>query len=154
MTSRVSESEARQGHERHFARVNTKRRFDDGCWRPLCSYRHSGKGRAAMWTRVWLTLAAVEAERLAPQGRGAIVYRWLLSARSHRWSAATWICPVDVSQSVRVVCRRVCISTAARLRHGRSLAIAKFAEHLKADAHPHFSLWSLSGLRLVFPMSG
>ena len=43
-------------------------RFDDGCWRPLCPYRHSGRGRAAMWARVWLTLAAVETERLAPQG--------------------------------------------------------------------------------------
>ena len=32
-------------------------------------YRHSGPGRAAMWARVWLTLAA--AERLAPQGREA-----------------------------------------------------------------------------------
>ena len=37
-------------------------RFDDGCWRPLCPYRHSGRGQAAMWVRVWLTLAA-----LAPQ---------------------------------------------------------------------------------------
>ena len=39
-------------------------RFNDGCWRPLCPYRHSGWGRAA----VWLTLAAVETERLTPQG--------------------------------------------------------------------------------------
>ena len=43
-------------------------RFDDGCWRPLCPYRHSGRGRAAMWARVWLTLAAGETEQLAPQG--------------------------------------------------------------------------------------
>ena len=42
-------------------------RFDDGCCRPLCPYRHSGRGRAAMWARVWLTLAAVVTERLAPQ---------------------------------------------------------------------------------------
>ena len=49
-------------------------RFDEGCWRPLCPCRHSGKGRAAMWTRVWLTLAAVETERLAPHGRGASVH--------------------------------------------------------------------------------
>ena len=42
-------------------------RFDDGCWRLLCPYQHSGRGRAAMWARVWLTLAAVETERLAPQ---------------------------------------------------------------------------------------
>ena len=40
----------------------------DGCWRPLCPYRHSGRGRAAMLARVWFTLAAVETERLAPQG--------------------------------------------------------------------------------------
>ena len=40
----------------------------DGCWRPLCPYWHSGRGRAAMWARVWFTLAAVETERLAPQG--------------------------------------------------------------------------------------
>ena len=42
-------------------------RFDDDCWRPLCPYRHSGRGRAAMWARVWLTLAAAETERLASQ---------------------------------------------------------------------------------------
>ena len=42
-------------------------RFDDGCWRPRCPHRHSERGRAAMWARVWLTLAAVEKERLAQQ---------------------------------------------------------------------------------------
>ena len=30
-----------------------------------------GRGRAAMWVRVWLSLAAVETERLAPQRREA-----------------------------------------------------------------------------------
>ena len=32
-----------------------------------CARTGSGRGRAAMWARVWLTLAAVETERLAPQ---------------------------------------------------------------------------------------
>ena len=30
-------------------------RFDDGCWRPLRPYQHSGWVRAAMWARVLLT---------------------------------------------------------------------------------------------------
>ena len=46
-------------------------RSDDGCWRPLCPYRHSVRDRAATRARVWLTLTAVETERLAPQGREA-----------------------------------------------------------------------------------
>ena len=35
-------------------------RYGAGCWRPLCPYRHSGGGRAAMWARVWKTIVAAE----------------------------------------------------------------------------------------------
>ena len=38
-------------------------RFDVGCWRPLCPYRHSGRGRAAMWARVPRGREAREGEK-------------------------------------------------------------------------------------------
>ena len=37
-------------------------RFGEVCWRPLCPYRHSGKGRAARWAAVWVLLAGQEEE--------------------------------------------------------------------------------------------
>ena len=78
-------------------------RFDDGCWRPLCPYRHRGKDRAGMWTRVWLTLAAVETEWLAPQGRGVRVHAGCCQRDVTDGVRPPWIFPVDVvSQSVRV----------------------------------------------------
>ena len=35
-------------------------RFDGGCWRPLCPFRHSGADRAARWAAEWALLAAHE----------------------------------------------------------------------------------------------
>ena len=35
-------------------------RFGAGCWRPLCPYGHSGRGRAARWAAVWTLLASQE----------------------------------------------------------------------------------------------
>ena len=37
-------------------------RFDTGCWRPLCPYGHSGRGRAARWAALWSLLALQEKE--------------------------------------------------------------------------------------------
>ena len=37
-------------------------RFDTGCWRPLCPYGHSGRGRAARWAALWSLLAKQEVE--------------------------------------------------------------------------------------------
>ena len=37
-------------------------RFGTGCWRPLCPFGHSGRGRAARWTALWSLLAKQEAE--------------------------------------------------------------------------------------------
>ena len=37
-------------------------RFDMGCWRPLCPYGHSGRGRAARWAALWSLLAKQEEE--------------------------------------------------------------------------------------------
>ena len=39
-------------------------RLGDVCLRPLCPYRHSGKGRAARWAAVWALLARQEEEIL------------------------------------------------------------------------------------------
>ena len=36
-------------------------RYDMGCWRPLCPYRHSGR-RAARWAALWSLLAEQEAQ--------------------------------------------------------------------------------------------
>ena len=37
-------------------------RFDTGCWRPVCPYGHSGRGRAARWAALWSLLAKQEVE--------------------------------------------------------------------------------------------
>ena len=37
-------------------------RYDMGCWRPLCPYGHSGRGRAARWAALWSLLAKQEVE--------------------------------------------------------------------------------------------
>ena len=37
-------------------------RFGTGCWRPLCPFGHSGRGRAARWAALWSLLAKQEAE--------------------------------------------------------------------------------------------
>ena len=41
-------------------------RFDTGCWRPLCPYGHSGRGRAARWGALWSLLAKQEVEKESP----------------------------------------------------------------------------------------
>ena len=35
-------------------------RYDMGCWRPLCPFRHSGRARAARWAVVWALIAQQE----------------------------------------------------------------------------------------------
>ena len=36
--------------------------FGTCCWRPLCPYGHSGRGRAARWAALWSLLAEQEAQ--------------------------------------------------------------------------------------------
>ena len=42
-------------------------RFGDGCWRPLCPYRHRGAGRATKWARLWTFLASLEEPQVAKE---------------------------------------------------------------------------------------
>ena len=49
-------------------------RFDDGCWRPPCSYWRNGRGRAAMWARVYslLTTKSPNGERERERRMGQV----------------------------------------------------------------------------------
>ena len=82
-------------------------------WRICAKWPHvvwttAAEGRAAMWTRVWLTLAAVETERMAPQGRGASLHAGCCQRDATDGVRPPWIFPVYVvSQSVRVQQRTV-----------------------------------------------
>ena len=46
-------------------------RFDMGCWRPLCPFRHSGR-RATRWIAVWRLLAEKEEFSLERTGEQTV----------------------------------------------------------------------------------
>ena len=69
-------------------------RFDDGCWWPLCRNWNSGRGRAAMCSSVWLTLAAVETTYVVADvvesnsgAPGKLSLRLYRQKRPSRWAA-------------------------------------------------------------------
>ena len=57
-------------------------RYDMGCWRPLCTFRHSGPSRAARWAAVWGLLAKMEEEAGIDVDRVAELGRQKMDAES------------------------------------------------------------------------